>query len=151
MAKVAHGSITRRALVAGSAAVPVAAVLPGAQAAAAPADRAENPPDPIHAAIAAHERAYAAYEAQLKAEPEDDEALEPLIDVEREAADAFAATVPATLNGLAAALGYVRLLHRRDDYPLLDDYHCYVLIASADTALRRVLAGKAAGTESTMI
>ena len=137
MAKAAHGSITRRALVAGSAAVSVAAVLPDAEAAAAAADGAENPPDPIHAAIAAHQRAYAAYEAQLKAEPEDDEALEPLIDVEREAAEAFAATVPA--------MAYVRLLHQRDNYPLLDDYGCYVLIASADTALRRVLAGKASG------
>ena len=140
MAKAAHGSITRRAVVAGSAALPVAAVLPDAQAAAAPAEWAETAPDPIHAAIAAHAHAYAAYEAQLKAEPKDDEALEPLIDVEREAADAFAATVPATLNGTAAALAYVRLLHARDNYPLLDDYHCYVLIASADTALRRVLA-----------
>ena len=143
MAKAAHGSITRRALVAGSAAVPVAAVLPDAQAAVAPTDHAENPPDPIHAAIAAHARAYAAYEAQLKAEPEDDEALEPLIDVERAAAEAIAATVPATLQGLSAALAYVRLLHARDDYPLLDDYHCYVLIASADTALRRALAKQA--------
>ena len=139
MAKAAHGSITRRAVVAGSAAA-VAAALPGAAAAPGPAARAETPPDPIHAAIGAHARAYAAYEAQRKAEPEDDETLWPLIDVERAAAEAFAATVPTTLHGLAAALAYVRLLHQRDNYPLLDDYHCYVLIASADDALRRALA-----------
>ena len=144
MARAEHCSITRRAVVAGSAAA-VAAALPGAKAAPAPTDRAEIAPDPIHAAIAVHARAYAAYEAQLKAEPEDDEALEPLIDVERTAAEAFAATVPATLAGLSAALGYVRLLHARDNYPLLDDYYCYVLIASANTALRRVVAGEASG------
>ena len=144
MAKPALGSITRRAVVAGSAAA-VAAALPGAAARPAPVALAENPPDPIHAAIAAHARAYAAYEAQLEAEPEDDEALEPLIDAERAAAETFAATVPTTLPGLAAALAYVRMLHARGGYPLLDDYHCYVLIASADTALRRVLAGGAVG------
>jgi hypothetical protein len=105
--------------------------------------RREAAPDPIHAAIAAHAGAYAAYETQLKSEPEDEFAREPLIDVERAAAEAFAATVPTTLQGIAAALGYVRLLHARDNYPLLDDYGCYVLIASADTALRRALAGTA--------
>jgi hypothetical protein len=103
----------------------------------------EAAPDPIHAAIAAHAGAYAAYETQLKSEPEDEFAREPLIDAERAAAEAFAATVPTTLQGIAAALGYVRLLHARDNYPLLDDYGCYVLIASADTALRRALAGTA--------
>ena len=136
MAKAAHCSITRRAVVAGSAAAVVAALPGGAAPASVP--QAESPPDPIHAAIAAHERAYA---AQRQAEPEDDETLWPLIEVERAAAEAFAATVPATLQGLAAALAYVRLLHARDDYPLLDDYHCYVLTASGDTALRRALAG----------
>ena len=138
MARAERCSITRRAVVAGSVAA-VATVLPGTGV-PAPALRAENPPDPIHAAITAHERAYAAYEAQRKAEPEDDETLWPLIEVERATAEAFAATVPATLQGLAAALSYVRMLHARDNYPLLDDYYCYVLIASADTALRRVMA-----------
>jgi hypothetical protein len=41
--------------------------------------------------------------------------------------------------GAAAALGYVRTLHARDNYPLLDDSGCYLLIASTDTALRRLL------------
>jgi hypothetical protein len=141
MAKAAHCSITRRAVVAGSAAA-VAAVLPGAEPRPVNADTPENAPDPIHAAIAAHARAYAAYDAQLKAEAEDDLALEPMIDVEHAAATAFAATVPTTLQGLAAAMAHVRLLHERDNYPLLDDYGCYVLIASADAALRRVLASE---------
>jgi hypothetical protein len=139
MAKAVHSSITRRAVVAGSAAA-LAAPLPGR---AGGPTRREAAPDPIHAAIAAHARAYAAYEAHLKSEPEDEVAREPLIDVERAAAEAFAATAPTTLQGIAAALGYVRLLHTRDNYPLLDDYGCYVLIASADTALRRALAGTA--------
>ena len=82
---------------------------------------------------------YAAYAAQLAADGEDDLAMEPLCEAEREAANALAATVPATLAGAAAALAYVRLLHERDGYPLLDDFGCYVLIASAATALRRAL------------
>ena len=49
------------------------------------------------------------------------------------------AAVPTTLTGTAAALTYVRLLHERDNYPLLDDWGCYVLIGSAATAMRRAL------------
>jgi hypothetical protein len=67
--------------------------------------------------------------------------LEPLLDAERAAGEALAATVPATLEGVAAALGHVHALHARDDYPMLDDYHCYVLIASAARALDRTLKG----------
>ena len=52
----------------------------------------------------------------------------------------LAATVPATLEGLAALLSHVHLLHARDNYPALDDYWCYVLIASADTTLQRLIA-----------
>jgi hypothetical protein len=66
-------------------------------------------------------------------------ALEPLIDAEHAAADAFAATVPTTLAGVAAALAHVRLLHERDNYPLLDDFYCYVFIASTETAVRQAL------------
>jgi hypothetical protein len=95
--------------------------------------------DPIHAAIAAHARAYAASAAYQEAEPEDEVGLEPLLDAERAAGEALAATVPMTLAGVAAALGHVHALHARDDYPMLDDYHCYVLIASAATALRGVM------------
>ena len=97
--------------------------------------------DPIHAAIAAHARAYAASAAYQEAEPEDEVGLEPLLDAERAAGEALAATVPATLEGVAAALGHVYALHARDDYPMLDDYHCYVLIASAARALDRTLKG----------
>ena len=163
MAKAESRSITRRSLVAGSAAVPAAMVaayvpvgavarmkrsairdselLPAPDFAPASVSASANASsglrdDPIHAAIAAHARAYAAYEAYQKAEPDDEVGLEPLIEVERAAADAFAATVPATLEGVAAALAHVHLLDARDNYPTLDDYWCYVLIASADTALR---------------
>ena len=159
MAKAESRSITRRSLVAGS--VALAAGLADAEAVArmersairgsfVPAGSAPDfadassglqaaTPDPVHAAIEAHVRAYTAYEAYQKAEPDDEVGLEPLIDIERAAAEAFAATVPATLAGAAAALSHVHLLHTRDNYPLLDDDWCYVFIASADTALRRAL------------
>jgi hypothetical protein len=132
MAAAESRSITRRVLVAGCAILPAAFTNPSPSAAAATAD-------PIHAAIEAHARAYAAYQAQHSAEPEDEVALEPLIDSEREAADALASTVATTLAGAAAALSYVHALHARDNYPILDDFGCYVLIASAASAMRRAL------------
>jgi hypothetical protein len=95
--------------------------------------------DPIHAAIAAHACAYAAYAAQLAEDPGNDEAMEPLCEAEREAGDALAATVPATLEGAAAALAYVCGLHERDDHPLFDDYGCYVFITSTETAVRQAV------------
>ena len=148
--RLSRRSITRRSLVAGSAAL---AALPGAPTGSAPdfaftsASASANAssglrsetPDPIHAAIAAHARAYAACAAYQDAEPDDEVGLEPLLHAERAAAEAFAATVPATLEGVAAALAHVHLLDSRDNYPALDDYWCYVLIASADTALQRML------------
>jgi len=163
MAKAESRSITRRSLVAGSAAGAVALaagledavarmernairdlgdapspdVAPASASASADASSGLQVPDPIHAAIAVHARAYAASEAYQKAEPDDEVGLEPLLDAERAAADALAATVPATIAGAAAVLAYVRMLHQRDNYPMLDDYGCYVLIASAATALRR--------------
>ena len=36
-------------------------------------------------------------------------------------------------------LAHVHTLHARDNYPMLDEYGCYVLIASAATTLRLVL------------
>ena len=147
MAEAESRSITRRALVAGSAAVSAAALaacLPGAAAGTpdftgAPSGLRADAADPVYAAIAVHARAYAAYDAQLTADDEDDEAMEPLCEAEREAADALAATVPTSLEGAAAALTYVRALHERDHYPLLDDYGCYVFIASTETAMRNAL------------
>jgi hypothetical protein len=112
--------------------------------ASVPANASSGLQDPIHAAIAAHARAYAACAAYQEAEPEDEVGLEPLLDAERAAGEALAATVPVTLEGVAAALGHVHVLHARDDHPMLDDYHCYVLIASAATALRGVMAGTGA-------
>ena len=67
--------------------------------------------------------------------------MEPLLDAERAAGEALDATVPTTLEGVAAALGHVHAVHAREDYPMLDDYHCYVLIASAARALDRTLEG----------
>ena len=154
MAKAESRSITRRALVAGSAAVAVG--VPGtAEAAVArmseaicgeadPGCRFAHPgyeaaSDPVYAAIEAHARAYAAYDAQQKAEPGDEETLEPLIEAEWAAAAALAATVPTTPAGMAAALDHVRLLRERDDYLMFDDWHCYVFIGSTATAMRNVL------------
>ena len=152
MAKAESRSITRRAVVAGSAAgAAVFAACPSgaieatpdvasaARAAGGSSGLRSQAEDPIHAAIAAHARAYAASEAYQEAEPDDEVGLEPLLDDERAAGEALAAIVPTTLEGVEAALGHVYALHARDDYPMLDDYHCYVLIASAARALRRVM------------
>jgi hypothetical protein len=172
MAKAGSRSITRRALVAGSAAVPATAAMacwPGAARATvarleqsesretsaparpAPGFAGAHPglrakaPDPVYAAIAAHASAYAAYDAQQKAEPGDEETLEPLIEAEWAAAAALAATVPATLAGMAAALDHARLLRERDNYMLFDDWHCYVFIGSAATAMRAFIPPPLAG------
>lgn len=151
MAKAAPRSITRRSMVAGSAAVPaavLAAGLPGTAEAEVrvgigqAADAHPTDADPVHAAIEAHARAYAVYDAQTKAEFPDDDIMERLVEVEREAAETFAATVPTTLAGAAAALAHVRELHARDDYPMLDDYWCYVFIASIEMAVRRAIEGR---------
>jgi formylglycine-generating enzyme required for sulfatase activity len=151
MAKAESRSITRRALVAGSAAVaagvPKVAVARMSEAICGEADPGcrfahpgyETDADPVYAAIAAHARAYAAYDAQQKAAPGDEETLEPLIEAEWAAAAALAATVPTTLAGAAAALDHVRTLREREDYMLFDDWHCYVFIGSAATAMRNVL------------
>src|SRR5947209_5522450 len=168
MAEAVRRSITRRAVVAGAAAVSAGIATSGPEAAVARMERSAirgnpaatpapdfalrpaegpdpkapsglQPADPIHAAIATHARAYAPYAAQLKDDPGNDEAMEPLCVFERQAAEKFAETVPATLEGAGAALAYVRLLHTRDDHPLLDDFHCYVFIASTETAVRRAL------------
>jgi hypothetical protein len=124
-------------LVAGSVAVPVAALAASLPGAAVPSQT--DAADPVFAAIDAHAQAYAACGAYQDAEPEDEVGLEPLLIAEGAAAAALAATVPTTLAGTAAALAHVRLLHERDNYPLLDDYGCYVFIASTATALRQVL------------
>jgi hypothetical protein len=152
MAEAESRSITRRAMVAGSSvfsAAAVARVLPEARAAAAQLEKHENrvpeakaapdfagapsglqpAADPIHAAIVAHAGAYAAYVAQLNADEADDVIMEALCKTERETADAFAATVPATLQGAAAALGYVRMLHERD--------RCSTIIGATCSSPRR--------------
>jgi hypothetical protein len=149
MARAESSFITRRALVAGAAALvaaepaaalpvarlersesrdslPLAKPAPGfadAQPGLRPRRRAQA--DPIHAAIAKHARAYAAYDAQCRHDW-DDAVMWRLCRVERRASDKLAATVPSTLEGAAAALAYVRLLHDRDDYPLFDDYYLRV-------------------------
>jgi len=168
MAGAESSFITRRALVAGAAAlaaVDPAAALPVARfqrsesrdsvqsACPAPGFAAAQPglrprrrrraqADPVHAAIARHARAYAAYDAQCKRDM-DDVIMWRLCRVERRASDQLAATVPSTLEGAAAALAYVRLLRERDDYPVFDDYYAYVFIASAETAVRQALASSA--------
>jgi hypothetical protein len=167
MAGAESSFITRRALVAGAAALVAAepaAALPVARLersesrdsvqSACPAPgfadaqprqrprRRRAQADPIHAAIAKHARAYAAYDAQCKRDM-DEVIMWRLCRVERRASDKLAATVPSTLEGAAAALAYVRLLRERDDYPVFDDYYCYVFIASAETVVRRALASSA--------
>jgi hypothetical protein len=67
--------------------------------------------------------------------------LWPLCEAESEAAAALAVTVPTTLEGLSATLAHVTRLNERDKHPMLDDFQCYVLIASA-AAYLSPLAGR---------
>lgn len=114
MPKMSPHDTTRRAFVAGlAAAAPVAAM------ASLPAVAAAEP-DPIFAAIAAHERASAAYsEALLKRDDAEEnkisdpeiieanfEAVELAAEADTEAAIALVSTIPTTIAGALALLKY---------------------------------------------
>jgi hypothetical protein len=182
MAQAKHDSITRRSLF-GALAIPVAAVpLAAAPAAAlaapdfasafakATADEAASSglqapaipsePDPIFAAIEAHERAYAALDAFVPQLADAEQAAwhaprgkrraanrrlkeayaeeRRLGDILSDAQDRFAATIADTLPGAAAALAYVRG-HHAQGYPMCDEQEDFVkLLASIETTIRRV-------------
>jgi hypothetical protein len=130
MAQAKRDSITRRAMIAGSA----AALLP---------DIAASSADPIFAAIGAHWRAYSDILILLDAQRAADEALHgandlarpalqlrldqlcraegPLGKIEMRATDRLIATVPSTLDGAVAVLRYLRVLFERDEYSPIED------------------------------
>ena len=99
------GGLHRRAILAGLAAVAPAAAIASLSSAAA----AE--PDPVFAAIAAHERAAEAYTAALQGQNEDE--VELAAEADTEAACAMVAIVPTTLVGAVALMKYSMSGERR--------------------------------------
>src|SRR3954468_1855592 len=145
-------------------AAPVAAAAPSALPApplpdfAAASSGLQPAPDPIYAAIDAHARALADLEsfADTLANAEQaawhaprgqrraaNKRLKEAYATERRLGDAvsdtedrFAATVPATLSGAAAALAYVRAHYARG-YPMCEEEESNTLLGSIETAIRR--------------
>jgi len=177
MAQAKHDSITRRALLSGAAAAVPAAAMAGGLVLEAPdfasafaKATADGPapsglppaiaaePDPIFAAIAAHERACADLEGHMDTLAAAEQAAWHAPRGQRRAANArlkqeyatqgrfcdllgqatehFVATVPHTLRGAAAALAYVRM-HYAKGYPVCEEEEAITLMASTETAIRR--------------
>jgi hypothetical protein len=154
MAQAKRDSITRRALLSGAAAVPLAAIPASIRAAPNPAVA----PDPILAAIAAHRRAYDDLDAFADELPAAEQAAwhaprgrrraankrlkeayaaqGRFCDILDDATERFVATVPQTLAGAAAALAYVRELYA-DGYPMCEEEECMALLASTEAAICR--------------
>jgi hypothetical protein len=151
MAQAEHTFITRRRLMAASAALVPAAGVP------LPSPAHPAPQDPIFAAIDAHARAYAdvlaLLEAQSAAEKTLTEATDetrvalqarldeaiaaegPLGRAEIEAGRRLISTTPATLTGAAAVLRYARELFEGDKYPLCEDEGYLTLLYSTECAI----------------
>lgn len=159
MAQAKRESITRRGILSALTLLPAAAALAVPDAAAAPSlPAASSLPDPIFAAIEAHARGCAELEgfAETLAEAEQTAWNAPrgkrraannrlkeayaaqglLCDALSQATERFAATVPDTLGGAAAALAYVRA-HYAQGYPVCDEEEFVILIGSTEQALRR--------------
>src|SRR3954471_8880298 len=141
---------------------------PAAAPSALPAPSAPDPifaapslPDPIFAAIDAHARALAdlegfgdelaaaeqaAWHAPRGQRRAANKRLKEAYATERRFGDAvsdtedrFAATVPATLSGAAAALAYVRAHYARG-YPMCEEEESNTLLGSIETAIRAAVA-----------
>jgi len=168
MAQAKHDSITRRALLSGAATVVPAAAISGVPALAAPDVAAAQSglpptvtsptPDPIVAAIDAHERACAEFEAHMdvlaaaeqaawhaprgqrpvanRRLKEEYAAQGRFCDLLGRATERFVATVPHSLQGAAAALAYVREHYARG-YPMCEEEECMTLLASTEHAICR--------------
>lgn len=130
-------------------------------------------PDPVFAAIAAHARACAELEAHMpvlaaaeqaawhaprgqrraaKARLKQEYAAQRrFCDLLGQATERFVATVPHTLEGAAAALGYVRA-HYAQGYPVCEEEEAVALMGSIEIAIRRAaglpLPAGARGTQS---
>jgi len=162
MAQAKHDSITRRSLF-GALAVPIAATPVPIVAApdfahASSGLQPLSPPDPIFAAIEQHRRACAELDAHLPVLAAAEEAAWHAPRGQRRAAKArlkheyaaqgrfcellgeaterFVATVPDTLEGAAAALGYVRE-HYAKGYPVCQEEEFIMLLASTEAVIRR--------------
>jgi hypothetical protein len=134
------------------------ALAPPDVAAAPTGLRPPAPPDPILAAIAAHLRACAELEAHVpvlaaaeqaawhaprgqrraanKRLKQEYAAQGRFCDLLGQATASFVATVPLTLEGAAAALGYVRE-HYAEGYPVCEEEECLALFASTEIAICR--------------
>jgi hypothetical protein len=165
MAQAKHDSITRRALF-GALAMPVAAasITPSSafaspDVAAAPSGLQPPPHDPIFATIAAHRQACAELEAHVpvlaaaeqaawhaprgqrraanKRLKEEYAAQGRFCDLLGQATERFVATVPDTLEGVVAALAYVRE-HYASGYPVCEEEEeCMALFESTEIAICR--------------
>jgi hypothetical protein len=159
MFKAESRFITRRAILSVLSMLPAAAVpaLPAPDVADA-SSRLQPPPDPVFAAIAAHERAtadllgfadelaaaeQAAWHAPRGARRAANRQLKLAYAEERRFGDAldaaterFVATVPHTLQGAVAALAYVRERYAEGD-PIFEEEECMTLFASIEAAIRR--------------
>ena len=144
MAQAKRDSITRRAIIAASA----AALVP---------DIAASSADPIFAAIAAHGKAYSDILVLLDAQRAADEALQqaddltrpalqarlddlcraegPLGKIEMRATDRLIATVPSTLDGAVAVLRYLRGLFARDNYAPIEEDGYRALMGSIERGI----------------
>jgi len=166
MAQAKRESITRRGILSALTLLPAtslatpdfASASSGLPTAAPSALPAPSLPDPIFAAIDAHARALAGLEsfADTLANAEQaawhaprgqrraaNKRLKEAYATERRLGDAvsdtedrFAATVPATLSGAAAALAYVRAHYARG-YPMCEEEESNTLLGSIETAIRR--------------
>jgi hypothetical protein len=157
MAKAEPRSITRRSLLAALALLPLPAAAAPLPAVAAPLAPSPSP-DPIYAAVAAHERAHAgligfadtlaaaelaawhaprgqrrAANKRLRQAYADQQRLGGILD---DATQRFAATVPTTLQGAAAALAYVRT-HSVEGCPMCEEEECKTLLGSVEQAICR--------------
>jgi hypothetical protein len=166
MAQAGRTFITRRHLMAASAALVPAANMP----LPSPAHTASA--DPIFAAIDAHARAYAELLVLFDAQSAAEKALRQAIDetrptlearldealaaegplglIEIDASQRLVSTIPATLSGAAAVLRYVRELFERDKYALCEDDGYRALLYSTECA---ILAGleRAQGVDSNVV
>jgi hypothetical protein len=111
---MSKSTLTRRALVASTAAMPAAAAL-GLPAVA----QAAAEPDPIFALIEKYREAFDQHGAALDAEDEDQSTL--ACHAQAKAAQELCHTPPTTLAGLAAVLSFVINVHDADD-DILDTF-----------------------------
>ena len=159
MAQAKRDFITRRAILSGLTLLPAAAALPAPDVAAAPSGLPPAP-DPIFAAIADHIRAYDQFIAILddlgiaeqaawhaprgqrraaKRRLAEARAAEMRFsDLESDAVERFVATVPQTLQGVAAALRYARARHD-EEHPMWDDDCATTFLVSIEVAICRAV------------